>query len=95
MSKTAQTQLAQIADRIGELDAMMKPLEAERDRLAALLKAEGTGRYTGTLWNCTVSESTRVSVDWKAIAAKLNPSRQLVTAHTSETPVIQLRVTGV
>lgn len=86
---------AAIADRIGELDAITKPLLAERERLAAQLKALGAGRYTGDLWNCTVVESTRTSVDWEAVAAKFDPSRQLVTAHTSTTPVITLRVTGV
>lgn len=86
---------ATIADRIGELDAIIKPLAAERERLAAQLKAQGAGRYTGVLWNCTVVESERTSVDWKAVAEKLQPSRQLVTAHTTSTPVITLRVTGV
>lgn len=87
--------LSAIADRIGELDAIIKPLEAERAKLAASLKAAGAGRYTGQLWNCTVVESERTTVDWKAVAEKLQPSRQLVTAHTSTTPVITLRVTGV
>lgn len=93
MNATIQT--AAIADRIGELDAITKPLLAERERLAAQLKALGAGRYTGELWNCTVVEGTRTTVDWKAIAEKLAPSRQLVTAHTSTTPVVSLRVTGV
>jgi len=87
--------LTEIADRIGELDAIIKPLEAERAKLAAGLKAAGAGRYTGQLWSCTVVESTRTSVDWKAIAEKLQPSRQLVTAHTSTIPAVSLRVTGV
>lgn len=86
---------ATTADRIGELDAIIKPLTAERDRLAAQLKAQGAGRYTGVLWNCTVVESERTTTDWKAVAEKLGPSRQLVTAHTTSTPVITLRVTGV
>jgi len=86
---------AAIADRIGELDAMIGPLQKERDRLAAALKANGPGRYTGGLWNATVTESVRTSIDWRTIAEKLGPSRQLVTAHTSTTPVVALRITGV
>ena len=89
------TQSAAIADRIGELDAITRPLLAKRERLAAQLKALGAGRYTGDLWNCTVVESTRTTVDWEAVAKKFDPSRQLVTAHTSTTPVVSLRVTGV
>lgn len=92
---TTLTTAGQIADRIGALDAAMKPLEREREQLAAALKALGAGKYTGELWNATVSESIRTSVDWKAVAAKLQPSRQLVTAHTSETPVTALKITGV
>jgi hypothetical protein len=84
-----------LADRIGELDAMMKPLNDERAALAAQLKELGAGKYAGQLWSCTVSESTRTSVDWKTIAERLNPSRQLVVAHTSQSPVVTLKVTGV
>lgn len=84
-----------IADAIGQLDAAIGPLQKERDRLAAHLKSAGAGRYTGCLWNATVTESTRTSIDWRAVAEKLGPSRQLVTAHTTTTPVVALRVTGV
>ncbi len=84
-----------IADRIGELDAAMAPLNKERDALAAMLKEMGAGRYTGALWNATVSESVVKSVDWKAVAAKLAPSRQLVTAHTRQSPRTTLKITGV
>lgn len=87
--------VAALADRIGELDAMMKPLNDERAALAAQLKELGSGRYAGQLWSCTVSESTRTSVDWKTIAERLNPSRQLVVAHTSTSLVTALKVTGV
>lgn len=94
MTTTVNTAAA-IADRIGELDAICAPLLKERERLVAQLKAEGAGRHVGQLWAATVSESIRTTVDWAAVAAKLNPSRQLVTAHTRETPVITLRITGV
>jgi len=87
--------VAALADRIGELDAMMKPMSDERAALAAQLKELGAGRYAGQLWSCTVSESTRTSVDWKTIAERLNPSRQLVVAHTSQSPIVTLKVTGV
>jgi hypothetical protein len=84
-----------LADMIGELDATLAPLQKERDALAAQLKLAGAGRYTGTLWNATVVDSIVESVDWKAVAAKLNPSRQLVTAHTRQSPRTTLKITGV
>ncbi|MBK8168247.1 MAG: hypothetical protein IPK64_20050 [bacterium] len=84
-----------IADRIGELDAIIKPLAKEREALAAGLKARGAGRYAGDLWSCTVVEAERTTTDWRAVAERLGPSRQLITAHTTTTPVVTLRVTGV
>jgi hypothetical protein len=92
MSET--TSITAIADRIGELDAIIKPLAKEREALAADLKARGAGRYAGDLWSCTVTEAERTTTDWRAVAEKLGPSRQLITAHTSTTPVVTLRVTG-
>ena len=82
------------ADRIGELDAMMAPMQAERDQLAAIIKSAGPGTYEGLLWTAVVSASERESVDWKAVAGKLQPSRQLVTAHTKTTPVVVLKIRG-
>lgn len=87
--------IAATVDRIGEIDAITGPLLKEREKLAAALKAIGPGRYTGELWSATVAESVRTTVDWKTIAARFEPSRQLITAHTSETPVVTLRVNGV
>ena len=86
---------AALADKIGELDAMIAPLAKQREQLAAQLKLAGAGRYTGQLWNATISESVVTKVDWESVAAKLNPSRQLVTAHTSQSPRVTLKITGV
>lgn len=93
MNETAN--ITAIADRIGELDAIIRPLAKEREALAADLKARGAGRYAGDLWSCTVVEAERTTTDWRAVAERLGPSRQLITAHTTTTPVVTLRVTGV
>ena len=90
----AEVSVAALVDRIGELDAAMKPLKDEREKLAAQVKALGAGKYSGQLWSCTVSQSTRTSVDWETIAERLNPSRQLIVAHTSTSLVTALKVTG-
>lgn len=84
-----------MVDRIGELDAMIKAIKTERDALADQVKAMGVGRYGGQLWNCTVIKSERTTIDWETIALRFSPSAQLLTAHTSRTPMTVLKVTGV
>lgn len=86
--------IAEMVDQIGELDAAIKALQSQRENAAAAVKALGAGKYAGELWSATVIESVRSSTDWRAIAERLNPSRQLVVAHTTTTPVITLKVTG-
>ena len=81
-------------DRLGELRAELKTLKNEAATIEAFLKREGAGRYDGDLFCATVTESQRTTVDWKAVAAKLEPSRQLVSAHTSTTDVITLRLSA-
>ena len=90
----AEVSVAALVDRIGELDAAMKPLKDEREKLAAQVKALGAGKYSGQLWSCTVSESERTSIDWQTIARRFNPSIQLMTAHTEYSTVVALKVTG-
>jgi hypothetical protein len=80
------------ADRLGQLKAEIACLEElaelERTKLIAL----GQGPHEGTIFRATVSTATRETVDWKAICAKLKPSYQLITAHTSSKSVTTVRV---
>jgi len=79
-------------DALGELKAEIAKLEtlekALRDEIAAL----GAGAHDGNLFRASVSIADRESTDWKAIALKLEPSRQLITAHTSAKSVTTVRV---
>lgn len=71
------------ADRLGEIQAMIADLKAEEAGLKAILLASGEDVVEGDLFRVSMSrdiETTRV--DWKAVAAKFEPSRQLVTAHS-------------
>jgi hypothetical protein len=84
-------------DRLAAIDAQMAQLKRERDTIADAIKADADGgfaEYEGSQHVVTVSTTLRDTVDWKAVAAKLEPSRQLVTAHTSTKPVTTLKVVG-
>jgi Tfp pilus assembly protein PilX len=86
-----------MVDRLAALDAAMADLKAEREAIAAAIKADADGgfaEYEGTEHCVTVSTTLRDTVNWKAVAAKLNPSRQLVQAYTDAKPVTTLRVLG-
>lgn len=75
--------LAAMVDRCAELRRQVDELTAEKRALEAELVATGLDRIDGTLHSVSISRSAgRETVDWKAIAAKLEPSRQLITAYT-------------
>lgn len=77
-------ELAQAVDQLGALDAQIKALTKEADALKAAIKSQGPERYNGSQFSALVFESEgRTVTDWKAIAEKFEPSRQLITAHTT------------
>jgi hypothetical protein len=77
--------VAAISDELGSITAEIKRLTAQKDKLSAQLKDLGAGTYEGAIYSTLVYyTSPQAVIDWKAIAQKLNPSHQLVTAHTSE-----------
>jgi len=72
-------------DRLGDVKARIADLTAEAKELEAQIVAAGVPVVEGRYFRAAVSHCEgRVSVDWKSIAAKFEPSRQLVTAHTSQ-----------
>jgi hypothetical protein len=78
------TDLVQAVDQLGALDAQIKALTKQADTLKAQIKAQGPERYLGSEYSALVFESEgRTVTDWRAIAEKFSPSRQLITAHTS------------
>jgi len=79
-------------DSFGFLKAQLAELEKRADDIRAQVIALGTGAHEGETFRATVSVADRESVDWKTIAEKLAPSRQLVTAHTSAKSVTTVRV---
>jgi hypothetical protein len=81
------------ADQLAEIRAEVKRLQALEKDLAEALKAGADP--IGLNFRATVISSDRDSVDWKAVAAKLRPSRQLVTAHTRHSTVVSVRVSKI
>ena len=80
------------ADALGDFKAQMADLEVRAKVEHARLVAMGPGAHEGEIFRATVSVAERETIDWKAISAKLEPSRQLVTAHTSAKEVTTVRV---
>jgi hypothetical protein len=84
-------------DRLADLDAQLADLKGEREAIAAAIKADAQGafaEYEGTEHCVTVFSTIRTVIDWKAVAAKLEPSRQLVVAHSKDSNVCTLKVVG-
>jgi hypothetical protein len=78
------SQLAAMVDRCAELRAQVDDLTDEKRELEARLAATGLPTIEGTQHTVSISRDlVKKTVDWKSIAAKFDPSVQLVTAYTS------------
>ena len=80
-----------LVDDLGTVRAQLATLKEHEDEIRHLLIVAGVDVAEGELFRCTISESHRTLIDWKKIAEKLKPSRQLVRANTSKTPVTVVR----
>lgn len=85
---------AAVADELGVLRAEIKELKNTQRFLEDILKSSDNPVAEGTLFTTTVVTQERDVVSWKDVAAKLDPSRQLITAHTTHKTVVSVRVTG-
>jgi hypothetical protein len=84
-----------IADALGEVRAQIKALQDQQDFIEGLLKAKGVTLAEGRMFRVSISYGVEAArVDWKAVAEKLQPSRQLVTAHTKVSSSDRVRVTA-
>lgn len=76
--------LAGKADRIGILHSVIAQAKGEIESLRADLEDAGLKHIDGKLYRVTFAACAGATkVNWKAVAAKLKPSRQLIAAHTS------------
>ena len=90
-------ELAEMVDTLATIRAQIADLKGREDIYKAALIAAGHRAIDGTQHRATISEPIyRVTIDWKTIAERLNPSIQLVTAHThnAEEPTITVRISG-
>jgi hypothetical protein len=86
--------LAAAVDRLALIKAQLAELATEEKKLKTLLADSGLKTIEGTMHRAAVSiNAGRTVTDWSAIAAKFNPSRQLIAAHTltgEAFPVVRL-----
>jgi len=87
---------AAIVDRLAHVKAQIAQLADEEKKLKSALIELGEPKIAGTLHQASVSHCEgRLMIDWQAIAEHFNPSRQLVTAHTSRSePFAVVRVSA-
>ena len=88
--------LTAAVDRLAVIKATIAELKTEENNLKQSLIDSGAAIVDGTLHRAAVSYCDgRTSIDWQSIAAKFNPSRQLITAHTSTgDPFYSVRVSA-
>jgi len=73
-----------LADRLGEIRAEQNQLKTEWNSIVDQLKDEGVDVVEGNAYRVTISYYIATSrINWQAVAKKLEPSRQLIQAHTS------------
>lgn len=78
--------LGAIVDRLAMVKADIANLKAEELALKAELIASGESVVEGIYHRAAISESHgKAMVDWRSVAEFYKPSRQLITAHTSQT----------
>lgn len=78
------TILAAAVDRLAVIKASMAALTAEEKELKAVLADSGHKVIEGSLHRAAVSLCPgRDCIDWASIAARFEPSRQLIAAHTT------------
>jgi hypothetical protein len=91
------TELVDIVDTLAQIRADIADLKEREDTYKAALIAAGHRAIEGTAHRATISEPIyRVTIDWRTIAERLEPSRQLIAAHTTtaEEPTITVRISG-
>jgi RNA-binding protein YlmH len=81
-----------LADELGIIRAKMADLKDREKEIREIMLEAGEKAFEDKKFRAVVVESLRTYIDWKTVAEKLNPSRQLVTAHTTEKDVVSIRV---
>lgn len=93
---TTPAEITRAIDELAAIRAEIAELKAKEETRRLFLIAAGITAADGTQHRVTISTTYKVSIDWKTIAERLNPSTQLITAHThkAEEPTYTLRLSG-
>ena len=93
---TTPAELAAAVDELASIRAQIAELKSREEIHRLFLIMSGHTAIDGELHRATISTTYKVTIDWKAIAERLNPSTQLITAHThkAEEPTHTLRLSG-
>jgi len=83
-TNTTPEALPAAVDQLAAVKAESSELQAREAELKQLLAAAGPDIIEGTQHRAAISISARTAINWQAIAQHLKPSRQLITAHTTE-----------
>jgi len=76
--------MGDIVDQLLSVKASIAELEQKEKELKDCLIATGQTSIDGILARASISHCQgREKIDWQSIAMRFNPSRQLITAHTS------------
>lgn len=84
--------LVKLVDELGTIKGQIAALKSVEKDLQEKLVKTGSTEAEGLIFRATVSFSNVESIDWKAIALKLNPSRQLIAGNTEHKPRTTVRV---
>lgn len=80
-----QLELSKTVDRLAIIKQQIADLKKEEDALKADLINSGVKSIDGLYWSASVSEvEGRKTTDWRSIASKFDPSRQLIAAYTTQ-----------
>lgn len=94
MSHVAKKDLVGLADELGNIRAQLADLKDREGQIRNTFIKAGIKALEDEQFRAVVVESMRTQIDWRTIAEKLEPSRQLMTAHTTEKEVISIRVSA-
>jgi uncharacterized protein YqgV (UPF0045/DUF77 family) len=90
----AKVNVTGLADELGIIRAKMADLKVRETEIREVMLDAGIHAFEDKKFRAVVVESMRTLIDWKSVAAKLKPSHQLVTAHTTEREVVSIRVSA-
>lgn len=86
------TDVKTLVDQIGNLKARLAPDLETLEGLENQLKALGDNKYSGNLWDASVSSFQRANLNMDKARAKLSP--QFLRANTKYSTVVRLTMTA-